>query len=377
MSQDLFRAAAEAGPDALFIFSNVRDPDGTLVNLCFAELNSQAESLVSMERASLIGRKLTDVFLQKQNQGLLRRLLDVSEKRSPLELEVPNSNRQVKARWLRLHAAALTEGVAVWARDISAAKKADEILADHQTEVLNAFRMSALSEMASGVAHEINNPLAIVQALTEHLQSLSTEGPIDVATLLSLSKKIQTNVERVAKVTRGLLAFSRDAENDPFHEVPFQRILDTVLELCGNRFRNNEVDFQIKPFDQELMIQCRSLALSQAILNLLLNAFDATQKQLQREAQRWIRLEVKDLGNHVSIEIADSGPGVPEKIRRKIMEPFFTTKEIGKGTGLGLSAAKGIIEGHGGTLIFEETSPFTLFKAILPKRQDSAGTIEV
>ena len=115
----------------------------------------------------------------------------------------------------------------------------------------------------------------------------------------------------------------------------------------------------------DILLECRPTQMAQVLLNLLTNAFDAVEKL----EEKWVRIEARDGGETVEFAVVDSGAGLPEGIRDKVLQPFFTTKAVGKGTGLGLSIATGIIESHHGTLDVDTEAPNTRFVIRLPKRQ--------
>jgi C4-dicarboxylate-specific signal transduction histidine kinase len=116
------------------------------------------------------------------------------------------------------------------------------------------------------------------------------------------------------------------------------------------------------------LIEARSYQIVQVLVNLLNNAHDA----IQNQKEKWIRVEMMDLGNCIELAVTDSGPGIPEKIREKMFQPFFTTKDVKYGTGLGLSISMGIIHQHHGSLVFDEENAFTRFLLRLPKKQLSS-----
>ncbi|HET6283919.1 MAG TPA: ATP-binding protein, partial [Polyangia bacterium] len=120
------------------------------------------------------------------------------------------------------------------------------------------------------------------------------------------------------------------------------------------------------PIPEHLFVHCRSIQISQILLNLLSNAHDAVEKS----AAPWVRISVDAEGAQVRIAVIDSGPGVSPALEPRIMEPFFTTKEVGKGTGLGLSVSKGIAESHGGRLSYDRSSAHTRFVLTLPRAPD-------
>jgi signal transduction histidine kinase len=126
--------------------------------------------------------------------------------------------------------------------------------------------------------------------------------------------------------------------------------------------------------EKSLRIDCRPTEISQVLLNLLNNAVDAVQPL----AEKWVELQVRSAGKDVEISVMDSGKGIPEKIRDKVGQPFFTTKVVGHGTGLGLSISRGIVEAHGGHLNLDTQCEHTRFVVTLPKAvAREQATVEV
>jgi signal transduction histidine kinase len=126
------------------------------------------------------------------------------------------------------------------------------------------------------------------------------------------------------------------------------------------------VNLIVSSIDPALSISCREVQIAQVLLNLLENAFDAVMEQ---QGEKWIRIEVAVQAGSVVLSVIDSGPGIPPELKTRIMEPFFTTKEVGKGTGLGLSLSRAIVEEHGGKLELTEEAGHTCFSFRLPLAQ--------
>jgi len=227
-------------------------------------------------------------------------------------------------------------------------------------------KMSALGEMAGGIAHEINNPLAVIQGLAQRTKIEAQEHEISQATLLQRVDTVETMVERIVAIIRGLRAFARDADHDPFEAASLNRIIEDATSLCAQRFKSHGVKFEIDIPFKDLSIECRPTQISQVIVNLLSNAYDATKLREDRH----IRLAAIDAGGEVRIEVSDNGMGIPNELHEKIMHPFFSTKASGDGTGLGLSISRGIAEGHHGRLTLAHSKPgLTIFVLTLPKYQ--------
>ena len=157
---------------------------------------------------------------------------------------------------------------------------------------------------------------------------------------------------------------ARESSADEFRETPVHQIVEEALELCAERFRANNIRLAVSAIDPEAVISCREVQICQVLLNLLQNAYD---ELVDREGERWVKLDVTYCPGWVVFSVSDSGPGIALEHRALIMEPFFTTKPVGKGIGLGLSISRSIALEHGGTLELDERSPYTCFRLRLPR----------
>jgi signal transduction histidine kinase len=244
------------------------------------------------------------------------------------------------------------------------AKRSEE-LAEAKSSMILSSKMSALGEMAGGMAHEINTPLTIINLKVNQLQNELAAENINKAKINEGLQKIEDTVARIAKIIKGLRYFARDTKHDPFETVQVKSILEDTLYLCIERLRYNAIKLINEPCPSDLFIDCRSTEISQVLLNLLNNACDA----ISTLPEKWIEIKIVKKGSYIEIRITDSGKGIQNEVRDKIMQPFFTTKPVGKGTGLGLSISKGIIESHSGTLAVDTSVENTCFVVTLPLHQ--------
>lgn len=228
-----------------------------------------------------------------------------------------------------------------------------------------ASRMAILGEMTSGIGHEINGSLTVILAQTDFLKSLLSKNvsPELKAEFDSRLEKIVKTGRRIEKIVNGLRVYGRDASMDPFQSTLVSDLICDSLVLCADRLKDNQIKLIVDDFDPSLEIDCRPAQISQILLNLIGNSKDA----VSTLDERWIRLQVRDLGDTIRFALIDSGKGIPEGISGKLTDSFFTTKESGKGTGLGLSISKKIVESHLGQLYIDKSSPNTKFVFELPK----------
>ena len=180
--------------------------------------------------------------------------------------------------------------------------------------------------------------------------------------------KVIGTTERITNIINNLKTFSRDAKDDKREVCRLQDLVDETLSLCGENFRLNNIALEVE-VAPGIECQCQSVRLSQVLMNLVNNSFDAV-KALD---EKWLRIEGRENGPMVELVVTDSGSGIPADVADQMLDPFFTTKAVGQGTGLGLSISSGIITEHGGRLCFNPDHKNTQFIAELP-RAGSAST---
>jgi C4-dicarboxylate-specific signal transduction histidine kinase len=244
---------------------------------------------------------------------------------------------------------------------------------EQRAQMMYSSKMQALGEMAGGVAHEINNPLTVISGSTyflklRYLPAIPEEKR---AAALETVDKIEKMVTRITAIVKGLRRFSRSGESDPVNSVLVSSLVIDTLSLCQEKFKNNGIELVVSEFE-DLSVNMREIQISQVLVNLLNNAFDALEKTKSPK----ICLNVNFDNDWLYIRIQDNGPGIPEEIKNKILEPFFTTKEVGKGTGIGLSISIGIIRDHHGDLIVESLGSPTIFLVKLPRTNTKSQAIK-
>lgn len=248
--------------------------------------------------------------------------------------------------------------------DITEVRKFEEDRHNFQIQLTEAERLSSLGQMAGGVAHEINNPLAIIKGKATIIRRKLESEKIDLGNNLRDFDLIESTVDRIAKIIKGLRNYSRNAENDPFETINVQTLISDTLELCSNKLSSRSIEIKTH-CHENLSVQCRPAQISQILMNLISNSIDAVESL----DKKWVEINVSEFNGSVLFAISDSGSGINPSIAEKIMNPFYTTKPVGKGTGLGLSISKGIADAHGGTLKYIPNQQHTTFILDLPAKQ--------
>jgi signal transduction histidine kinase len=273
-------------------------------------------------------------------------------------------------------------------------EKNKEIVKTHEQLIIQE-KLASLGTLTAGIAHEIKNPLnfvnnfaeislELVDELKEKLESnkiLLKKETIEeisdiIANLEEIVTKINTHGNRADGIVKSMLLHSR-ASSGERSLVDINELLDQYLNLVYHGFRAKDKSFNVtieKEYDQTLeKINIIPQDISRVFLNLLNNACYATNERKQKENETFqprLKVETINQDGKVEIRIRDNGTGIPEKIKKNLFNPFFTTKPAGEGTGLGLSLSYDIVvKEHGGKLEFySEENNFTEFLIVLPKK---------
>lgn len=251
--------------------------------------------------------------------------------------------------------------------EIEERKQAEKTIAEQQARMVAAARMSELGIMAGSIAHEINNPLATISAGAQQLKTLLAMQDPSPEQVNRIGDAIVRNVDRVHGIIRALRHLTREGSGDGFSRTPVQSIISDTLELCQQRFHERGIALTVSGTETDKEIECRASQMSQVLMNLLNNAYDAVEKL----DEKWIDLRVEDLGDDLLFTVTDSGRGLPPEVRQKMFIPFYTSKKEGRGLGLGLSISNQIVESHGGELHLDPECANTRFLVRIPKRKAS------
>ena len=267
-----------------------------------------------------------------------------------------------------------------------------ENLKQAQSQLVQSEKMASLGQLVAGIAHEINNPVNFISAGVDSLStnldeirqvldiyhkitSDNVEEKLEeiedlkakveykeaIREINKLIETIKNGTNRTTEIVRGLRTFSR-LDEDILKMADMHEGLDSTLILLHNKYKNRiEI---VKNYGNLPLIECYPGQLNQVFMNILSNAVDAI------DDKGTITLKTSISKGIIQISIKDTGPGIPENIREKIFDPFYTTKGVGKGTGLGLSISQSIIEKHKGNIsVKSETGKGTEFIISIPVKQ--------
>jgi two-component system NtrC family sensor kinase len=231
-------------------------------------------------------------------------------------------------------------------RNVSERRRLDDQSRDIYQQLLQAEKMAALGQTISGVAHELNNPLATILSWAERLaeRNLDETSRRGIDVILSES-------ERAARIVRNLLTFARKRQSTR-SMIDLNQVVRETLALRAYEQRLNNIDVVTALASGLPPVFADPHQIQQVLLNLVINAEQAMLSANGRGSlvlRTWHDLE----RNGVVLQVSDDGPGVPTDVKSKIFDPFFTTKDVGKGTGLGLTVAYAIVQEHGGSIRVE------------------------
>jgi two-component system NtrC family sensor kinase len=237
-------------------------------------------------------------------------------------------------------------------------------------KVVETGKLASVGELAAGIAHEINNPVAIMVEEAGWMGDLMEEITFDEsenqAEFKRAIEQIQTQGRRCKEITHKLLSFARKTDAT-IHDVNIKELLEEMVALSSQRAKYSMVEIRTD-FAQNLpSLRVSTSELQQVFFNLINNAIDAMEAD-----GGTLTISSHQRENYLVIAVSDTGKGIPEATLDRIFDPFFTTKPVGKGTGLGLSICYGIVEKMGGKLEVESTvGKGTTFSVTVPLQTDA------
>ena len=337
-SEQRYHAIFDSIPQAVFVL----DAEKLTVLNC----NDPVEEIYGYSRDMILGNSFLKLFREEEHYDY-EHLLKVRKEIGPCS-HLTRSGNTIYAM-LRISPAEFDGNLTliVTCSDVTRKLEAEQ-------QLIQASKMSTLGEMASGVAHELNQPLAILKTISNLLMRKATRNQqVEPKVLKEMAEGVDTHVNRASKIIEHMREFGRKSDMKTM-PVQVNEVLRRGFDFFSRQLtlRNISVEWNLN--SHLPIIKADSNRLEQVVINLLINARDAIEERwkdsvpLADDKKIYITTDFTD--EHVIIEVCDTGPGIPDPIQGRLFEPFFTTKDVGKGTGLGLSISYGIIKDYNGTI---------------------------
>lgn len=333
-------------------------------DLSLIQVNESVAKLIEKPVEDIIGKNLKDFIRKESNHEFFRFIESFRNLRaiSIQEQEVSlNLSGEHRFYFMVLTKIKNTQNNLLIGLDLTQLREAQTELESQKAINLEAAKLSSIGEMANSMAHEINNPLAVILGKTEQAQRVLEMPEPKLEYLEKSLTVISTNVKRISTIIHGLRTLSGGLD-DEFFDAALTDVVDKVKLLSQEKILSSGVQIRFGEFPATRFFG-NPAQISQVLLHLIHNAHEAV---LAQETP-WIEVSYRDQGELIEILVTDSGAGIPIEIAEKMFNPFYTTKDIGKGMGLGLSVSKGIVESHRGQFFVDNACENTRFVVRLPK----------
>jgi two-component system NtrC family sensor kinase len=256
-------------------------------------------------------------------------------------------------------------------------------LEEAQNALIQSEKMSAIGQLAAGVAHELNNPLGGILGYAQFtLEKLQKNDPThttsrEIESYTRYVTDIEVQARRCKQIVQNLLRFSRSSRTIDLESVDLNKIVEETMTFMEHQLHMNQIELRLELEPALPLVQGNAGQLQQVFTNLVINALHASKVGSSIVIISRFSPAVGEFGGAVELQFIDQGHGIPAENIKKIFEPFFTTKEIGKGTGLGLSISYGIIKEHGGEITVSSiVGKGTTFTVVLPV-QKTAEDVDI
>ncbi len=335
------------------------------------EVNKSVLSFLGYEREEIYSLKLKDIIsdfkllnqddwntqmsnLKLKENGTISDGYLIRKNQTKFPVEMIHSIRRVMEKDYQL----------TLFRDVTEKIKQEKEKEEMKLQLFSSAKLSHLGEMATHIAHEINNPLTVIVGKNLSMKKMLNVNEIDSTKFLDAIEKVDETVNRIAKVIRSLRNITKSLDDDSFCSEYLLEIIEDIEFLFSGRAKAQLLNFKIMGKENILntQIYCNRSQIAQLLMNLINNAFEA----IQNLKDQSIVVELSEIKGMVTIKVIDSGKGIsPDKLAN-IFEPFFTTKNMGEGRGLGLSIAENIAARHNGKLYYDKMERNTTFIFELP-----------
>ncbi|MBT5797982.1 MAG: PAS domain S-box protein [Porticoccaceae bacterium] len=356
-----FNALMNSAFDAIIIM----DQQGIVLDISRA-----GKTILGYERQDVIGKKLSTLVFPSRYQGDFDHGLNIFSEIA----ESPIIGQRVEVEVVHRDGHEISVEVAIEKHRVLADGQANsafvgfihDITARKETaaQIIQASKLATLGEMATSVAHELNQPLSVIRMAAGFGRKKLAEGIVDPEYLENKLEKIETQTLRAAVIIDHMRMFGRKA-NEDLEAIDPRNVILRALDLVGGPLRLAQIEVVTEFAEDCGLVLGHPIQIEQVVLNLIANARDAID---ERDGEsKIITLRVFAAEQSVCIVAEDTGRGIPEDAIQRIFEPFYTTKEMGKGTGLGLSVSYGIIRDMNGSIAAENSEVGARFTITLPR----------
>lgn len=343
-SEEKYRSLFNNNPNPIFIIDRK--------TLEILDVNHRVESEYGYNKSEILGKPFLDLW-EKSDETIKQRL----EKLPPNKSVLFTKKKHFKKNRVSFFVNVKVVDATYSHRDVLIASATDITESvEKDTQLIQAGKLATLGTMAAGMAHEINQPLNVIQICADLILKMINKGiPIPNEELVMMAKDITDNVTRAAGVIKHVRDFSRQSERD-FKKITLNDPIKDVFKVLGHQISVHSIQVKLDLDPDIPDIQAEHNRLEQVFINLVTNAIDSMDEnavKLAKEggiAEKTLHIKTYVKENYVFAEVSDTGIGMNDEVKRKIFEPFFTTKETGKGTGLGTSISFGIVKDYGGTI---------------------------
>ncbi len=359
-SEKFLKAVLQNMPSTVFVKDYRNDFRYSMINRAGAEMLGLAEDQIN-------GKTDLDFFSREHAVNIMRTDREAFLKKSVLKIDQEEISTPRGPRLLRTYKVPTFDhlgepqfliGISNDITDEVFALKALEI---ERGKSLKNAKLASLGELSAGIAHEINNPLAIITGAVGLIAKVADQ-PLKLQSKIDM---IEKSCARIARIVSGLKKFSGTGEKTQRLRINLEDIAKEVLILTEAKARRNSNVVTIETTEPG-PIDCNEIEIEQVLINLINNSLDAT-RDLQ---DKWVKIFIFSNGECQTLQVIDSGPGISEDLRGRLFDPFFTTKKVGEGTGLGLSISKGILDEHQATISLKLDKPNTCFEIRFPTPMD-------
>ncbi|MCF8112239.1 MAG: PAS domain S-box protein [Desulfotignum sp.] len=325
------------------IFKNIPNPVFILNrdDLCILDLNDAAQSVYGYERPAIKGRGFDMLFASSREYEQIKNNINIAFHERCVHVKNDDDHIYVNI-WIRPAEFVNRNVLIVTTVDITVSVETEQ-------QLIQAGKMATLGEMATGVAHELNQPLSVIKTASGFIaRKINSDELIDRSILKTLSEEIESHVDRASRITSHMRLFGRKTVFKK-EMVNINEVLKRAFDIFSQQLKLREIEVTWDLSEDLPDIQADPVRLEQVFINLLINARDAIVAKAKnagedRELLRRISLSTRRKEDTIQVKIRDTGTGIASAHISKIFEPFFTTKNVGEGTGLGLSISYGIIK---------------------------------